>query len=1687
MKRSSQRPLSPTVQSSPVPVAGKPPPRWRWHGCKPVALASALLLAGPAAQAQTVVFGGPGTLWDQAANWVGGVAPGPLDTAELGSFSTAVRQNTTVRRFNGLPAGLLTLTGGTLSFSEASSIGRFVHNGGTLSSNAVLVASGASQLGSTLTGTGSATFQAALSINGMALREGYRVVAQGATSLLGNPSLAGGSRLENQGSFTADVASGSRTVFAGVGSGTFANSGTLAKSGNGLLEIQAAFTQTASGSTQVGAGRLLFGGGGVFGGNFDVANDARLEFRASTLTLDNRFNLAAGATLELGSSTVATVATPFNTPGSINVNGTLNVNAPATLGALFKESTGTTFGGSGAVTVTGPSIIAGAFSGSGSATFQDSLTINNMSLAGGYRIVAQGPTSLLQGFSLSNGSRLENAGTMTINPSFAFFVTGGTGGAAFANSGTVTHGGTSTLVLGLPYLQAASGITNVNSGTMQINTAGSVFDGRFNVANGGVLQVANNSFTLNDSFNLAAGGVLRLTGGTATVAQPFSTAGTLAVDGGTLTVNAPSTLAVLQKPFFGNYGGSGAVTVTGPSVIGGNLIGSGSTTFEGTLTIDRVALQGGYRLVSQGTGTLLSGNTSWNAGTRLENAGLMTNNATAAWSISRNGTGTADFVNSGTFVKEGAALMNLNPGVQATNTGTLRVTAGALRLGGGLSNFAGTTLSGGRFEVIGDATLSFAGADVQTLDAALLLEGPGSQFVNSGSGADALANLAATTAAGSLTLRNGRNLATPGAFANAGQTRLGAGSSFTAGGSGFANAAGGGVLLEGGSLATSAGTGTLANAGTVSGFGTLAAAVNNSGTVLATAGVLNANGGITGATGTLQVAPGATLNLAAATGLGSTGALVLQGSLALGAQNLVVAGDYSNTGFGSGNAFNPRAGVTGTGQIIGSGTVLALGGQASPAGVNAWLLDFGTVRGGSSITRSFTVQNTGSAGAAGLRTALQTAANGAAVTDARLSGTALVAGNLALLAAGSASDSFVATLTGGGTGGALNGQVLAVAGNFANTPVQTLALQGFSTVLASGAASPAGPLNLGNFRVGISPAPSASLAINNLASGPGAEQLRLGPLQTSGNFSAVSTLGAGGVAPGGTVPDAVRVASQAGVAGPNAGAVTLQFTSNGQAFAPGFTDLAVNQQTVQLNATGFRLANPTLATPNPVLLPNQRVGGSLTQALTLANNLPADGFSESLNASISAGGQARAGGSVNLLAAGASSSALFVGVDTTSAGPRNGVATIALASDGTGNSGFAALVLGTQTVNVSGDVYRLAVPQPGTSLGLLAARVGDAQPVATLAVANAGPDAFTERLNASFGSVPAGFTSGPALVGVAPGASGNLTLALATGTAGNFGGTAQMLLVSSGAGTTGAPDAALPAAAVAVQGRVYAPAVPSVPLTVVDFGIVRVGDSVAARSVAVGNTASGALTDSLRAGISPGSTAFTAAGSALVPAGQTSGSALNVTLDTGTAGVFAGSGQLALASVNPDLADRNLAAQPLSFLAQVNNLAAPRFTASGAVLSGNGLNYTLDFGSFTEGTGALQATLLLAHAVAGPADNLSGSWLLDGLGSPFATSGFNSFANLAPGGQIGGLLVSLGDLEVGSFSASIRLASFSVNGSGPDLTLGDVVINLQGQVVAVPEPSTYALFLGGLALLLVCRRRLQQQRRDAGVSDFSTR
>ena len=85
-----------------------------------------------------------------------------------------------------------------------------------------------------------------------------------------------------------------------------------------------------------------------------------------------------------------------------------------------------------------------------------------------------------------------------------------------------------------------------------------------------------------------------------------------------------------------------------------------------------------------------------------------------------------------------------------------------------------------------------------------------------------------------------------------------------------------------------------------------------------------------------------------------------------------------------------------------------------------------------------------------------------------------------------------------------------------------------------------------------------------------------------------------------------------------------------------------------VNGTFFNAAVGS-ATPTPVTLGNQRVGGTGSQLLTVSNTAAAGAFSEALNASFGAntGAATNNGGSVGTLIAGGSNAALMsVGVNT---------------------------------------------------------------------------------------------------------------------------------------------------------------------------------------------------------------------------------------------------------------------------------------------------------------------------------------------------------------------------------------------------------------------------------------------------------
>ena len=107
-------------------------------------LAAAVLsaMAGPGLAANVTWIGLNDSYWDLPGNWNSGL-PGALDDALLGAFNTELRSGA----FNILSltgTGRLTLSGGSLTFGNASAVGALAMTGGTLAGAGVLTISGAS-------------------------------------------------------------------------------------------------------------------------------------------------------------------------------------------------------------------------------------------------------------------------------------------------------------------------------------------------------------------------------------------------------------------------------------------------------------------------------------------------------------------------------------------------------------------------------------------------------------------------------------------------------------------------------------------------------------------------------------------------------------------------------------------------------------------------------------------------------------------------------------------------------------------------------------------------------------------------------------------------------------------------------------------------------------------------------------------------------------------------------------------------------------------------------------------------------------------------------------------------------------------------------------------------------------------------------------------------------------------------------------------------------------------------------------------------------------------------------------------------------------------------------------------------------------------------------------------------------
>ena len=202
---------------------------------------------------------------------------------------------------------------------------------------------------------------------------------------------------------------------------------------------------------------------------------------------------------------------------------------------------------------------------------------------------------------------------------------------------------------------------------------------------------------------------------------------------------------------------------------------------------------------------------------------------------------------------------------------------------------------------------------------------------------------------------------------------------------------------------------------------------------------------ITGSTGTISTDATGTLNLGGA----STAAyLTNNGHLALNSNNVTVGTDYQNANFGSGNAFNGRANVSGSGLILATSATMDLSGPE----LSGSTLNVGNVRIGGSSSTTLTVTNNGD----------DTILRGA-VQNTNAPSVALSNANFTLNPKGGSSTTTISYT--GTTAGSLAGQSLAVVNNFDNVANKTVNLAGNVYQIAVAGSQPA-TLMLGAERVG---------------------------------------------------------------------------------------------------------------------------------------------------------------------------------------------------------------------------------------------------------------------------------------------------------------------------------------------------------------------------------------------------------------------------------------------------------------------------------------------------------------------------------------------------------------------------------------------------------------------------------------------
>ena len=1270
-----------------------------------------------------------------------------------------------------------------------------------------------------------------LSIDGThTLTFGPSLVARGAGGLGSAHFVGGTSTLINNGLISADWAG--KVLM--INPSAFTNQGKVEATSGATLTIQTADWSSAAGGTL-----LATGVGSVLNlyGNFSNAGDISLADATLNLygtctttglglagfsrTGDCEVNLLGD--LDNTGSTFALTATTgdWTLQGGRIIGGTITEAGGAKL--LFPNNAGNRLDGAtlagdlllnqpgathlvrllNGATFTGDAYLGNADGNQGGFGYEHTGTLDGKTLnftAGngflsidgtntltlGPGLVARGAGSLGSAHFVGGTSTLVNQGrisadlagqTLSINPSL------------FTNEGIAEALAGATLTF-----QAADW-SNAAGGILYGNGAGSNLNFYGNFSNAGTILLADSTLNLYGTcttaglglagFNHSGASTVNLRGELNNAGSTFAltaTTGDWTLDGGriiggTITRAGGANLlfsgngsnrldgATLSGDLLLNQPGSGHVvrlqngaSFTGDAVVGNDDGTPGGLGYEQTGTLDNKVLyfaNGNSYLSIDGDNTLTFG------------PSLLARGAGSIGQAHFVG-GTSTLVNQGLIASDLAGkTLTINPSV-FTNGGTILADAGSVDIQTTtLTNIQGAILTGGEWLSYPGSTLWF-NSDAFTSNAATIaLKGPDSAILVTPSQTPLEAILTSNASAGVLFI-TARNYTTTNAFSNAGTINL-ADATLT-----FASL----TIAPGGRL------------GCFSGGNTVAVRPTNSGHIWARGGTLAFTNGIQSAGGD-TVRADSVLDLSAGTATGSSADFLVlnadlygspNGNLVLGTKTFAVGIDYTDASSGTGNTFAPRAYVTGTGAINAvGGTGQTLGGSVTGGATATPTLAFGKVRVGDAPTLSYQINNPGTSGAR-LRGAIQTSVNGGHLTDPRLSGAGVTAGNFGPILPGGNSGSLAVTFT-VSDAGPLTGQTIRLLNNFDNVADQTLSITGGAYRYAAPSNHTPEPVAFGNFHVGAT-APSQVLTLSNEAPNDTfSESLNA---SIGGATGGVTTNGGSftALAPGASNSSSLAVGIGTSSAGSKNGTATLSLTSNG-AGSSGLGLTPLPAQTVTVTGGVYRLAQAALPGGTALDFGIVHVGEVAQRPVTVANAAASDGFSEALNGSFSGStGQVTGSGAFTALPPGTASGAAKVTLDTTSAGPKSGTATLALVSNGAGSSGLGNTSLSSQVLTATGQVnhYAAALVTQDSGVATLTGggnaytvnfgrrTLGEAPPVVTLRLTNSAA-APADTLAGSFATAAPDFTlSGfGSFSNLAAGQSRtNLTVALQTDSLGTF-------------------------------------------------------------------------------------------------------------------------------------------------------------------------------------------------------------------------------------------------------------------------------------------------------------------------------